>query len=311
MNVNDLNKNIIKVSFSDLSEYDNWDPIFWISMNQYINQYKALGKDKAVEFVAERVKKMGIENYNALKNISDKNHFGVPEFKNAIDVKKLTLIGSTKIIVLMDLIQSKSKIRKQELEKQLKELQNKIALLDESVEIYDGVNTPSISELKNDIKNGNAFLKKDNIVKSLKNVSGKFRLFSNGVVDPYQYTYDEILYLIRREKWSYANDDGIKSMKTARNFNKSNDDLFKVLKQKRFKEYKGEGSPDFKGKQWTNEKLVVSIPDKNKDEYKAFFRDFDEKNGTTLKTIKTLEDFEELVGEKNLKGVLQVLKRLG
>ena len=169
MNVNDLNKNIIKVSFSDLSEYDNWDPIFWISMNQYINQYKALGKDKAVEFVAERVKKMGIENYNALKNISDKNHFGVPEFKNAIDVNKLTLIGSTKIIVLMDLIQSKSKIRKQELEKQLKELQNKIALLDESVE----------------------------------------------------------------------------------------------------------------------------------------------KNGTTLKTIKTLEDFEELVGEKNLKGVLQVLKRLG
>lgn len=133
MNVNDLNKNIIKVSFSDLSEYDNWDPRFWISMNQYINQYKALGKDKAVEFVAERVKKMGIENYNALKNVSDKNHFGVPEFKNVIDVKKLTLIGSTKIIVLMDLIQSKSKIRKQELEKQLKELQNKIALLDESV----------------------------------------------------------------------------------------------------------------------------------------------------------------------------------
>ena len=206
MNVNDLNKNIIKVSFSDLSEYDNWDPRFWISMNQYINQYKALGKDKAVEFVAERVKKMGIENYNALKNVSDKNHFGVPEFKNAIDVKKLTLIGSTKIIVLMDLIQSKSKIRKQELEKQLKELQNKIALLDES---YDGINTPSISELKNDIKNGNAFLKKDNIVKSLKNVSGKFRLFSNGVVDPYQYTYDEILYLIRKENWSYANDDEI------------------------------------------------------------------------------------------------------
>lgn len=106
-------------------------------------------------------------------------------------------------------------------------------------------------------------------------------------------------------------DTEIKSMKTARNFNKSNDDLFKVLKQKRFKEYKGEGSPDFKGKQWTNEKLVVSIPDKNKDEYKAYFRDFDEKNGTTLKTVKTLEDFEELVSEKNLKGVLQVLKRLG
>lgn len=202
MNVNDLNKNIRTVSFADLSEYDNWDPRFWISMNQYITQYKALGKDKAVEFVAERVKKMGIENYNALKNISDKNHFGVPEFKNAIDVNKLTLIGSDKIIVLMDLIQSKSKIRKQELEKQLKELQNKIALLDES---YDGINTPSISELKNDIKNGNAFLKKDNIVKSLKNVSGKFRLFSNGVVDPYQYTYDEILYLIRRENWVYHN----------------------------------------------------------------------------------------------------------
>ncbi len=208
MNVNDLNKNIITVSFSDLSEYDNWDPRFWISMNQYINQYKTLGKDKAVEFVAKRVKKMGIENYNALKNVSDKNHFGVPEFKNAIDVNKLTLIDSDKTIVLMDLIQSKSKIRKQELEKQLKELQNKIALLDESYEIYDGINTPSISELKNNIKNGNAFLKKDNIVKSLKNVSGKFRLFSNGVVDPYQYTYDEILYLIRKENWIYSNNIG-------------------------------------------------------------------------------------------------------
>ena len=69
MNVNDLNKNIIKVSFSDLSEYDNWDPRFWISMNQYINQYKALGKDKAVEFVAERVKKMGIDNNKTLLNM--------------------------------------------------------------------------------------------------------------------------------------------------------------------------------------------------------------------------------------------------
>lgn len=132
-----LSEKIKVVSFSELGKYDNWDAKFWVGMNDYIEQHKKLGKDKAVEFVANRVKKIGEENYNTLKNIADKNHFGVPEFKNASDVTKLNLMGSEKIVVLMDLVQAKAAARKSELEKRLKEMQKQIALLGESTDLVE------------------------------------------------------------------------------------------------------------------------------------------------------------------------------
>lgn len=198
------------VSFSELGQYDNWDAKFWVGMNDYIEQHKKLGKDKAVEFVADRVKKIGEENYNTLKNIADKNHFGVPEFKNASNVTKLSLMGSEKIVVLMDLVQAKAAARKTELEKRLKEMQKQIALLGESTDLVEnGIDTPRIETLKVDIKSGKSFLKKGGIIKSIKYVSGKYRLVYQGHIDRHEYTYDEILYLIRKENWSYANDDEI------------------------------------------------------------------------------------------------------
>jgi hypothetical protein len=114
------------VSSSELSQFDNWDAKFWIGMKEYINQYKKLGKEKAAEFVAKRVKKIGEENYNTLKNIADKQHFGVPKFETVSNQSKIQTSGAEKIVILMDLVQDKAQTRKVELEKRLKELQKEI-----------------------------------------------------------------------------------------------------------------------------------------------------------------------------------------
>jgi hypothetical protein len=103
-------------------------------------------------------------------------------------------------------------------------------------------------------------------------------------------------------------DPEIKSMKSARNINVSNTEMIKTLKTKGFKEYKG--SPEFKGKHYTNKKLIISIPNKNNGNISFFVRDYDVKNGTTKKTVKTLDDLIDVAIEKDLKGVLKVLKRL-
>lgn len=117
------------VSSSELAQFDNWDAKFWIGMSEYIKQYKKMGKEKAAQFVADRVKKIGEENYNTLKNIADKNYFGVPKFETVSDVSKIQTSGAEKIVILMDLVQDKAKVRKSELEKRLKELQKQIAQL--------------------------------------------------------------------------------------------------------------------------------------------------------------------------------------
>jgi len=41
----------------------------------------------------------------------------------------------------------------------------------------------------------------------MKFVSGKYRLVWEGHVDRIQYTYDEILYMVRKENWKYSNKD--------------------------------------------------------------------------------------------------------
>jgi len=128
-----LEAKTIIVNFSDLQQFDNFDARFWVDLKEYIVQYKKLGKDKSIEFVADNVKKIGEENYNSLKSISDKNKFVVPTFEIASNKTKLKTHSKAvgKIVVLMDLVQSKTKIRKAKLESELEKLQKLINKLED------------------------------------------------------------------------------------------------------------------------------------------------------------------------------------
>ncbi len=72
---------------------------------------------------------------------------------------------------------------------------------------------PDPFELKDDCNDGKAYLKykgsgtDDRLTKAIKYVSGKYRLVWEGHVDRIQYTYDEILYMVRKENWRYSNTD--------------------------------------------------------------------------------------------------------
>jgi len=46
----------------------------------------------------------------------------------------------------------------------------------------------------------------ERLVKRIMYVSGKYRLVFEGNVDRTQYSYDEILYMIRKEGWKYVNE---------------------------------------------------------------------------------------------------------
>jgi len=134
MKLKDLNEvSFGVVNFSDLQTFNNMSPEFWIGMKTYINQYKKLGKDKAIETVAKRVKKIGEENYNSLKSVSDKNKFSVPDFAVASSVTKLKASkgGQDKIVTLMDLVSSKAAIRKSKLQANLEKLQKQIEQLED------------------------------------------------------------------------------------------------------------------------------------------------------------------------------------
>lgn len=137
MKLNDLleeSNNVIKhriVTFSELTAMDNWDSKFWIGMDKFIEEYKAKGKEKAIKEVALAVKKIGETNYNALKNESDKNSFGVPYFDVASDYRKLSAkkYAPQKIVILMDLLKDKKEIRKAKLEAELEKLKKELAKL--------------------------------------------------------------------------------------------------------------------------------------------------------------------------------------
>jgi len=70
---------------------------------------------------------------------------------------------------------------------------------------------PDPSQLEADCRKGIAYLKydgstsDDRLTKAIKFVSGKYRLVWEGHVDRTQYTYDEILYMVRKENWKYSN----------------------------------------------------------------------------------------------------------
>ena len=129
MKLKDLNEaQTTIVKFSDIQSFDTMSAQFWVSMKDYIKEYKKIGKEKAIELVAKRVKKIGEQNYNSLKALSDKNKFGVPEFATASNLTKLKASrdGNHRIVILMDLVDSKTKIRKSKLEAELKKLQDLI-----------------------------------------------------------------------------------------------------------------------------------------------------------------------------------------
>ena len=134
MKLTDLNEVTMGiVNFSDLSTFNNLSPEFWIGMKDYIKEYKKLGKEKAIETVSKRVKKIGEANYNSLKAVSDKNRFNVPEFNVASNATKLKASkgGQDKIVTLMDLVSSKAAIKKTKLEAELKKLQKLIDQLED------------------------------------------------------------------------------------------------------------------------------------------------------------------------------------
>jgi len=96
---------------------------------EVIEKFQSAATDFIGGHAVANIKKIGEENYNTLKNIADKNYFGVPKFETVSDVSKIQTSGAEKIVILMDLVQDKAKVRKSELEKRLKELQKQIAQL--------------------------------------------------------------------------------------------------------------------------------------------------------------------------------------
>jgi len=121
------------VSFSDLQSFGTLSAEFWIDFKDYIKQHKDLGQEAAIKLVVSKVKKIGEENYNSLKAASDKNRFAVPDFDVASNISKLTKAKGqdSRIVVLLDLVHSKSKVRKAKLEANLKKLQQQIEQLED------------------------------------------------------------------------------------------------------------------------------------------------------------------------------------
>lgn len=119
------------VKWSDLALFDNWDAKFWMGMTKYIEQYKEMGKTAAIEYVVKRVEKIGEENYTTLKNKADKELFSVPSYDAVIKPGHLrTQVDASKIVILLDLLDHKAKIRQEFLKKQLELIQKQIAALD-------------------------------------------------------------------------------------------------------------------------------------------------------------------------------------
>jgi hypothetical protein len=122
------------VKFSDLVEFDNWSPYFWIYMEKYIEIYKKQGWEKSVDYIINSTTNMGEENYN---RIADKvrywggkskphlnNTFTVPTYENAISKKywKKNTLEKTKLIISLYLINEGKIKRKEELEKEINRL---------------------------------------------------------------------------------------------------------------------------------------------------------------------------------------------
>jgi len=129
MKLHELNEKVKIVNKSDLDMFSNWDARFWIDMDDYIDTVKKEGVETAITLVSKTIKKIGEENYITLKNLADKEKFGVPEFNKAIDTKHLKSIDASKIVILMDLVDRRAKIRKSKLESELKKIQKQIDML--------------------------------------------------------------------------------------------------------------------------------------------------------------------------------------
>jgi hypothetical protein len=134
MKLNDLNEATTTiVNFSDLGEFDNWDARFWSGLKKSITQYKKDGKDKTIKKISAAVEKMGEKNYNAMKNVADKEKFSVPAYETVIDPKKLKSNRQYRsngvYVILLDLVTSRASERKKKLQADLKALQKEIEKL--------------------------------------------------------------------------------------------------------------------------------------------------------------------------------------
>lgn len=131
MKLNELNEATTAiVNFSDLAEFDNWDARFWAGLKKSIAEYKKIGKDKTIQKISKAVEKMGEQNYNSIKNVLDKQRFGVPAYETVIDPKKLKnnrqYRSNGVYVILLDLIESKAAERKKKLQADLAKLQKEI-----------------------------------------------------------------------------------------------------------------------------------------------------------------------------------------
>ncbi len=116
------------ISFSDLGDFDNWDAEFWIGLEDTINEFKTLGKDKVIDKIVDISIKIGEKNYNSLKNAVTLSKFNVPIYDVVTDKSKLKQSSTTngKLIILLDLITTKVSERRKKLEKDLVELQKEL-----------------------------------------------------------------------------------------------------------------------------------------------------------------------------------------
>ena len=129
MKLSELNEKVKIVNKIDLDIFSNWDARFWIDMDDYINVVKKEGIDKSIAVVSTAIKTMGEENYNSLKNLADKEKFGIPDFNKVLNINHLKSIDASKIVILMDLVERRAKLRKSKLESELKKIQKQIDML--------------------------------------------------------------------------------------------------------------------------------------------------------------------------------------
>jgi hypothetical protein len=134
------------VSFSDLVEFDNWSPYFWIDMEKYIEIYKKNGWEKSVEYIINSTSTMGEENYN---KIADKvrywggkskpnlnTTFTVPNYENAISKNYWkNYPEKSKVIILLYFVNEGKIKRKEDLEKEINRLTDLLKNVEELNEL--------------------------------------------------------------------------------------------------------------------------------------------------------------------------------